>query len=205
MGSIICAGCGKQFANRARLRRHLLHSSGCRVGWGSFLPDSADRPARPNEAAPPVQIAGQDSGARQSFDPATYSKGLLDALAGLECPTAEEVWSEVVEFVEPLETLRATLHIWQSHFGHKVGVQEAAEDALLMLDPSLCCDSYCSAKAAAPAPTAECCGELPGPFPSAIPFILSGAFTTYRLDSPLSGRSPSGSGKTPGCVHRGCL
>ncbi|CAE7817460.1 unnamed protein product [Symbiodinium sp. CCMP2592] len=180
-GCTLCAGCGKNFANSARLRRHLLHSGDCRSQWGSFRSIEANPPC-PNPAEPPVQVEGVLDAVDSAWDPASYNKGLYDSLCVLVNPTALQVWALVVDFVEPLDILRETLRRWQDSHAHTVGVAEAAEDAILMLDPSLCCDTYSPTKPHVSA--SECCADLPGPFDLHVPFVLSGASATFRLPPP---------------------
>ena len=115
-------------------------------------------------------------------DPAAYNKGLFEVLSGLEAPTAEIVWENVVEFVEPLDILRATVRRWQAHLHGQAGVASAAEDVLLMLDPSLCCDSFGSSRPSVA--SADCFGDLPGPLEEHISFVLSGQAYAFRLDAP---------------------
>ena len=179
----MCSGCGRQFANQARLRRHLLHADECRIRWVSFLPSTADSRPEPHCEAPPIQIAGSQSGSRAAQDPAGFSRGLFQATA-LDDPTPEQAFELVVDFVEPLDTLRATVCAWCQQFGHRSGVGAAAEDVLLMLDPEVFCESFCRNKPVQH--VAESCPELPGPFSQHIPFVLSGPCAVYRLDLPPS-------------------
>ena len=178
----LCEGCGKLFASSGRLRRHLLHSVSCRTGWGTFQPDPAQMPPRPNEAAPPLQLRGTCASYGHALDPASYSRGLLECLDSLESPCAESVWAAVVDFVEPLAILRETLRIWAQSHGFEEPFASAAEDAQLMLDPVLSCDTFSPTKPNTP--VAEACNDLPGPLDTALPFVLTGASADFFLDKP---------------------
>ena len=181
-GRTLCGGCGKVYATSARLRRHLLHATACRANWGAFQTDECEQPPQPNHAEPPTQALGHLAPDVGGDDPAAYNKGLFEVLSGLEAPTAEAVWENVVEYVEPLDILRATVRRWQAHLGSQPGIASAAEDVLLMLDPSLCCDSFGSSRpSVAPA---DCFGDLPGPLAEPISFVLSGPVRVFRLDAP---------------------
>ena len=143
-GGKICLGCGKCFSKPARLRRHLLHTSSCRIGWGAFTPDPTQPVPDLHDCVPPVTIEGLLADCHFGLDPAAYNKGLLEALLGLLSPSVDSVWSTVSEFIEPLETLRETVRIWNSQTG---GVhQDIADDVILLLDPDLLCDSFCKPK-----------------------------------------------------------
>eukprot|EP00439_Symbiodinium_sp_Y106_P025363 s1003_g3.t1 len=178
----ICEGCGKLFANQGRLRRHLLHSVSCRAGWGTFQLDPTPVPPRPGEAAPPLQLRGTCVSQAHAMDPASYSKGLLECLDSIDSPCAESVWAVVVDFVEPLATLRETLRIWAQSHCFEEPFASAAEDAQLMLDPVLCCDTFSPTKPNAP--VAEACSDLPGPLDTTLPFVLTGASADFFLDKP---------------------
>ena len=178
----LCEGCGKLFASSGRLRRHLLHSVSCRTNWGAFKPESSQGLGPSNGAAPPVRVRRTWTSCEAVLDPACYSKGLLDCLDSLDSPCAESVWATVVEFVEPLAVPRETLSIWARSHGHEEPFASAAEDAQLLLDPAICCDTFCPTRPSAP--VAECCADLPGPLDSTLPFILTGPQATFHLDCP---------------------
>ncbi|CAE7291651.1 unnamed protein product [Symbiodinium sp. CCMP2592] len=177
-----CSGCGRQYANDARLRRHLLHASECRRRWGSAIPAEGKLRSAPNVAEPPREVSSSWLEGGVELDPASYNDSLLQSLVALQNPTAEGAWDLVSKCVEPLSVLRETLRIWVQRCGHESGVTSAAEDATLMLDPILCCDTFCRTKSVAP--VADCCAELPGPLPDTIPFILTGQSSVFHIGAP---------------------
>ncbi|CAE7316878.1 unnamed protein product, partial [Symbiodinium necroappetens] len=118
----------------------------------------------------------------EECDPATYSRGLLDAPEALECPTTDGVWGLVSDFIEPLDTPRTTLRIWQDRAGADPLVTDAAADAILMLDPELICDTFCRPKESSSVPI--CCGDLPGLLSAPFPFILTGEVRVFHLEAP---------------------
>ena len=178
-GGKVCLSCGTCFSKTARLRRHLLHSAECRVGWGSFVPDPASGVPTLHDRAPPITVEGLLQECHAGLDPARYNKGLLEALLVLEHPSAAEVWARVVDFIEPLEVLRYTVRIWGEQ---TQGVHHAiVEDVVLMLDPELLCDIFCKPKHNEP--VAECFPELPGPLTEVFPFVLSGEVVILDLDT----------------------
>ena len=77
----LCLGCGRLYANTARLRRHLLHSTQCREGWGNFCPEGpVSGTAHPQ--MPPLRVAGSVA-VGDKPDPAHIHQGLVDALLAL--------------------------------------------------------------------------------------------------------------------------
>ncbi|CAE7947027.1 unnamed protein product [Symbiodinium sp. KB8] len=118
----------------------------------------------------------------EEYDPATYSRGLLDAPEARECPTTDGVWGLVSDFIEPLDTPRTTLRIWQDRAGADPLVTDAAADAILMLDPELICDTFCRPKESSSVPI--CCGDLPGLLSAPFPFILTGEVRVFHLEAP---------------------
>ena len=184
-GRTLCGGCRKVYATSARLRRHLLHATACRANWGAFQTDECDPPPQPNHAEPPTQALGHLAPDVGGDDPAAYNKGLFEVLSGLEAPTAEAVWENVVEFVEPLDILRATVRRWQAHLGGQPGVASAAEDVLLMLDPSLCCDSFGSSRPSV-APAELLWGICRDPLPSLSHLFCQGRSVLSAWTLPLA-------------------
>ncbi|CAE7706653.1 unnamed protein product [Symbiodinium sp. CCMP2456] len=178
----LCRGCGKCYASSARLRRHLLHAHNCRKQWGAFeLQENVVVPCLHSQQ-PPLSLEGvlelqQPDIVRDDVHP-----GLLRALKELGDASAEAIWATVTEFVEPLAVLRRTLEAWRSDSDFPLACEEALEDALLQLDPDVCCDTYCHPKR--PCTSEECCTELPGPFDTHFAFIMTGAVATFKLDEP---------------------
>ena len=181
-GAWVCQGCGRCYAKPARLRRHLLHSSTCRKRWGSFTPGEGFVAPDLHERQPPVDVAGILAEVHEAEDPASYSRGLKQALEQLQSPDAETIWATVVEFVEPLSVLRRTLQLWLESVIFPAGTEEAVEDVLLMLDPDVCCTSFRQTPHKQPVTT--CCPDLPGPLNSSMPFVLTGASIGFDLADP---------------------
>ena len=117
-------------------------------------------------------------------DPATYSRGLLDALQSLSQPSAQEVWTTVIDFIEPLAILKETVSVWGAAWSGVNVDAEVVEDVLLMLDPELACDSFHRPNPSPPVVT--CCPDLPGPLDFSLPFVLSGPCVSFQLDAPPS-------------------
>ena len=112
-------------------------------------------------------------------DPASYSRGLLEALRQLVTPSAEDVWAVVVEFVEPLCVLRQTLRMWEDSPTFHAGLAEVVEDVLLMLNPEVCCETF---RRTPEAPHLSiCCDDLPGPFQGQFSFVLTGPVVSLEL------------------------
>ena len=180
-GNTTCQGCGKRFSNAARLRRHLLHATSCRVGWGDFVPRD-DRVPGPNPREPPLLLDGTFLPGAECLDPASYNKGLLDTLLAKSSWTTEEVWHTVVDFIEPLETLRRTVRLWADLATPAGSVGDILEDILGLLDPEVSCDTFHRTKATPP--VATCCDTLPGPLQCSFPLVLTGAVARYQLEAP---------------------
>ncbi|CAE7900299.1 unnamed protein product, partial [Symbiodinium sp. KB8] len=180
-GRKTCAGCGKCYANPARLRRHLLHATDCRKNWGAFNTAEGQEPTL-HDHEPPLQLDGAAASGQGVEDPASYSPGLLQALDALQSPEPQEVWDLVVDFVEPIAVLRSTLEIWKTRPGASDQVVDAADEVTLMLDPELCCDTFHRTKSSPP--ITACCPELPGPLSLVFPFILTGQQAVFSLDPP---------------------
>ena len=180
-GDTLCRGCGKCYANTGRLRRHLLHSAVCRAQWGAFtMAEGVVIPAL-HERQPPLHIEGVLERMHEGYDPASYSKGLLEALCRLRSPSAQQVWDLVVDFVEPLQVLRQTLDMWRRSEFFCDEWCEIAEDVLLMLDPEVCCDVF--SKTPKQSGPTLCCPDLPGPFGTILPFVLTGAMAAFALQT----------------------
>ena len=54
-----CSGCGKMFANVARIKRHVFVTPSCQLAWGSFLPAEGASLAPLHPSAPPAQLPGR--------------------------------------------------------------------------------------------------------------------------------------------------
>ncbi|CAE6965964.1 unnamed protein product [Symbiodinium sp. CCMP2592] len=177
----LCLGCGKCFAKPARLRRHLLNSVQCRKSWGSFQPSSASLPAM-HALALPVCVPGVLSGATAATDPASFHRGLLEALTALDRVDCDTAWCLVKDFVEPLSVLRTTVGMWAAGAGATPDVVEAAADIQLMLDPQLCCDEFRASRTLGESAAVFAGLEWHPPCP--FPFVLSGEIAVFRLEEP---------------------
>ena len=146
----LCLGCGKTYSAIGRLRRHLVYSEACLLRWGTFHPDGPV-PHSQHPQAPPLQVSGTTSGPPLlDFEPG-ISQQLLRALD--ESPREEEVlWSVLLEHIEPLAVLRATVTRWASLHVHDCFTQEAAQNLLLLLDPDLIGDTKHVRAPSAPCP-----------------------------------------------------
>ena len=156
----LCSGCGKLYANKGRLRRHLLNSVSCRVAWGAFQVDEAV-PEGIHTQRPPMQLSGRCLMVPPRVDPSTVHQGLVDALLGLDNPDADSVWATVLDFVEPIDVLRQSLRFWASHQDAPTHAAALADDAVLLLDPELWCEDFRGSKAGVSTPVA--CADLEAP------------------------------------------
>ena len=180
-GSTLCQACGKCFAKAARLRRHLLHSSDCRRRWGSFALHEGVTTPTVHECLPPPTLEGLLSQHQDELDPAVVNKGLLEALMALSAPDAEQVWSVVADFVEPLAVLRETVQVWGQRCAAD-GSADIVQDVCLMLDPELIADTFCRPKTSDP--PSICCNDLPGSIDVTYSFVLSGPECAFDLGRP---------------------
>ena len=180
-GNTLCRGCGKQFSRPARLRRHLLHATSCRKHWGCFVPRAAAG-SGPNDREPPIEVPGDFSCLEDELDPAVYNRGLLETLQAYQAPTVEEVWSSVIDFIEPLEILRNTVQLWADRAADVHSVQEVAADVILLLDPEVSCDIFRRPKPQVV--VASCCVDLPSSVGCSFPFVLTGKPSSFRLGPP---------------------
>ena len=122
----LCLGCGKTYSAIGRLRPHLVYSEACLLRWGTFHPEGPV-PQSQHPQAPPLQVPGTTSGPPLlDFEPGV-SPQVLQALD--ESPREEEVlWSVLLEHIEPLAVLRATVTRWASLHAHDCFIQEAAQN-----------------------------------------------------------------------------
>ena len=176
----LCLGCGRLYANLHRLRRHLLHSQSCRVGWGSFHPTetvAGDIHAQ----MPPLQIAGFDRPEVRP-DPAYTHPGVVEALLALEAPDADNVWHTLLDFAEPLSVLRRSLRDWASHPEAQPSAGDLVEDACLLIDPELWCEDFRKGKRS-PQSFAPCT-DLHRPPECRLNFVLTGVSAVFKVDDP---------------------
>ncbi|CAE7773963.1 unnamed protein product [Symbiodinium sp. CCMP2592] len=179
-----CAGCGRLYANHNRLRRHLLHAAVCRTRWGAFQPEGGTPCTLPalHEQRPPCLLPGEIGAGPASVDASVIHPGLLEALLHLPALDPDLVWSTVVDFVEPLSVLKATLEAWAVHEHAQPGCAECASDAVLLLDPELWCDDFRRPKAGRQQQAV--CAALAPPKACRCSFVLTGPEATFRLDEP---------------------
>ena len=139
--SRLCLSCGKAFSSVARLRRHLIASAGCVRSWGSFRPaPGCLLPETPgHDQMPPYVVPGVflDTDCATGDVPDSVSTGLLASLQALSECDDTAVWETVADFVEPLQTLRATVQHWRDLAPDCDWIQQSAANVLLLLDPEL--------------------------------------------------------------------
>ena len=187
----LCLGCGKTYSAIGRLRPHLVYSEACLLRWGTFHPEGPV-PQSQHPQAPPLQVPGTTSGPPLlDFEPGV-SPQVLQALD--ESPREEEVlWSVLLEHIEPLAVLRATVTRWASLHAHDCFIQEAAQNLILLLDPDLIGDSK-----HVRAPSAPCPADIDPRWPDlpSQPRRLRGELPPVDLAAPppylLSPFAPSG-------------
>ena len=177
----LCLGCGKLYANKGRLRRHLLSSASCRVTWGSFQVEG-DVPDGTHVQRPPVQLQGASVEVPFREDPTCTHQGLVDALLALDEPDGDSVWEVVLDFVEPIDVLKQSLHTWACHPEAPSHARALADDAILMLDPELWCEDFRVSKAGASTPLA--CADLASPSLCRVTCPAGGTTARFELSSP---------------------
>ena len=182
----VCAACGKLFASRGRLQRHLLGSESCRLAWGSF----ALQPAQDAEhvlhcQAPPLQLEGRKGGRTFTHDPASVHLGLLQALQGSDIEYPDGLWETVSSFIAPLAVLQRTVELWSVKPGRgqdPAAAAQVAEDLLLLLDVDLWCDDFRAPKQ--PRTPLDCCPPLTSPGETRFCFHLTGQVQVFHVDDP---------------------
>ena len=131
----LCASCGKLFASRGRLQRHLAYSPDCIRQWGSFS-TVGDCPCEAHPQAPPELLPGVTrTGEAIEYDP-DISAPLLRQLSALDSLEDDVVWEVIASHIEPLAVLRATVQRW-ALLSPLQAVGETAHNMLLLLDPDL--------------------------------------------------------------------
>ena len=177
-----CRSCGKVYSSIGRLRRHVAHSVSCQEGWGNFVAAAETDGVSTHPAAPPMQMPGVHQAVRGCPGSPVVHPGLLDALLQLQGPDEASVWDTVVNFIAPLEHLRATLQEWAQHGDACPEAADLAASVILLLDPELCCDSFRSKGLVARG--LDFFPELVAPADLAFPFVLSGPVFRLALDRP---------------------
>ena len=135
----LCQGCGKAYSSLGRLQRHLVYSTSCVEQWGVFRPDTTPISSL-HPQAPPEQVAGSLCGQAVCEDAQSMSGPLLRALQAAETDDESSLWEIVVDHIEPLEVLRATVLQWISQLDSPA-LLETAHNILLLLDPELLGDT----------------------------------------------------------------
>ena len=131
----VCHACGSQYANRARLRCHLLASPRCLQFLEQGCLDAETVTSEGHSQAPVVRGWGQSHlPAPQPELCAALSKGL----AGMQQATDQQIFDEVSSHVAPLPVLRRTLTFWRNTLQHGP-TRDAADDVLLILAPEHLC------------------------------------------------------------------
>ena len=93
---------------------------------------------------------------------------------------AETLWEAVVDFVEPLESLREALKMWGRTATD--GAHEIVSDVVLTLDPALACDTF--QRTSSPSSVVQGCADLPGPLDFGFPFARTAFPVVSGLDPP---------------------
>ena len=174
-----CKGCGKQYANVGRLRRHLSHSLCCREDWGRFAPASATSSAHPQ--MPPTICEGVfDPGFRAPAGSDGCS-GLALALRELVSVSEEQLLQIISECIAPISDLRSCVQDWRDALPFGTDIWHVADNTLRILSPRFLC---VEASVSPSAPTLD-----PAEFPilgSVAPFAFSahGTLQMFRVADP---------------------
>ncbi|CAE7280979.1 unnamed protein product [Symbiodinium necroappetens] len=176
----LCLGCGRLYANRHRLRRHLLHAQQCRTKWGSFHP-TGEVATELHVQLPPMQVQGDEC---PEFRPDSVyiHPGLVEALLALSPPDADGVWRTLLDFAEPLDVLQWSLRDWAARPDAPQNAGSIAEDACLLLDPELWCEDFRKGKRGPLGFLA--CADLHRPESCRLNFVLSGVTAVFKVDDP---------------------
>ena len=181
-----CTACGKLFASRGRLQRHLLGSEACRLAWGSFeLRPGQDTAAAVHSQAPPAQLLGRKGGHAFQHDPAEVHLGLLKELQESTTDSPDTFWEVVSGYIAPLGVLRRTVDVWGRHPGcsqDAADVARIAGDLLLLLDVELWCEDFRAPRQ--PRTPLDCCPPLDPPGDGKLCFHLSGCLQVFDIDAP---------------------
>ena len=184
----VCAACGKLFASKGRLQRHLQASARCRQSWGSFTLDASGAQASDLHCqAPPDQLPGRPGGVTFAHDPAAVHFGLLRELQEVDTEVCEGLWDIVCSYIAPLDVLRLTVTTWCEQPGaHQdaANVRTQAEDLILLLDVDLWCEDFRAPRG--PKTAQDCCPPLAEIRDARFCFVLSGVVQTFTIESPPS-------------------
>ncbi|CAE7700393.1 unnamed protein product [Symbiodinium sp. CCMP2592] len=134
---------------------------------------------------PPAVRADVASGSfHHEFEPSIrldVAAGLLSALDAVPPDDEETVWATVTSFVEPLETLRATVSAWKDAAPCCPAKSSTADNVLLLLDVDLLADTYQTCKPARAFPQ----DDVPAwTRPGRAAFALSGVPSIFRVEPP---------------------
>ncbi|CAE7656985.1 TKL-1 [Symbiodinium sp. CCMP2592] len=191
----LVAGAPSELWALVRLDLPYLRALQSSMAWlYSWVHRTTDLPCPNTEPEPWTSLMCQAPGrfkglvrrARGLVDPATYHKGLLEALLTLDRVDCDTVWSTIKDFVEPLSVLRATVDLWASTPCVVPDVAEVAEDVKLMLDPQPCCEEFRASRVSGE--SADTFAGLDWRPSCQLPFVLTGDVAVFRLeDPPLKG------------------
>ena len=183
-----CHACGKLYASKGRLQRHLQSSAACRVSWGGFVPVEGGAPrGEVHPQAPPHQQSGCNVGPQFLHDPAHVHLGLLSELQAADVHASEGLWDLVCGYIAPLSILRHTVATWGNHPGPDQDAEEVfaqAEDLQLLLDVDLWCDDFRAPRA--PKTPLDCCPPLLPVSEGDFCFVLTGTPQIFDVDDPPS-------------------
>ncbi|CAE7291716.1 unnamed protein product [Symbiodinium sp. CCMP2456] len=175
----LCTGCGKVYSTEGRLKRHLVAAHACRRRWGSFQP-SDSVPATGHVQAPPMVVPGNYMATHPSCPSEDHCPSLLAELLGLPEPESD-AWECVAEHIAPLEAIRHTVEMWATHPSAQRWAGSTADDLLLLLDPSVFCESV------QPLPPRRECPADTLPLWGAVQpraFVTSGDPAQFQIPSP---------------------
>ena len=131
----LCAGCGKLYASRGRLQRHLAYSPDCIRHWGCFQATTTTH-TEAHPQAPPDFVPGYlQPGEGIDYD-AAISAPLLHELSNLDTCEEDCVWEVVSSHIAPIEVLRCTVRQWAQD-SQLPDAAATAHNMLLLLDPDL--------------------------------------------------------------------
>ncbi|CAE7894214.1 SEC1A, partial [Symbiodinium microadriaticum] len=162
-----CSSCGRQYANTARMRRHVFVTPVCQRRWGMF---HLGKP-----------VAGNPEDATQGLSDDRHP-GFLAALLELDGSNEETAWSLVQGWYRTSSLhlpIRGVPQAWRQHARAQPSAAETADNLLPLLHPTLCCEQFQQP----PGPIGEF--EPPGPVSPFAWAVLTGPAGVRSVDDPL--------------------
>ena len=184
----LCTGCGKLFASKGRLQRHLAYFPHCIRHWGNFQADAAG-PSEALPQAPPERLPGcSRREGTIAYDP-EVSSPLLAELTALDCLEEDAVWDIIASHIEPIAVLRSTVLRW-GQTSPQPDANDTAHNMLLLLDPDLLGDTVVPTKHR---PVHEDqTGKVWAPLPSTRLLVVGGGPPCQLVEPPSQLLPPSG-------------